>query len=387
MKILFCWMTVSGYMSACWRELSKREGVEPYVIAFASPSGSNTAFSGDDLMRGIEGRLITEEERDDPEHVRSLVQEQAPDVLALSGWSHPSYVSLAYASELDGSRLAMFMDNPRLPGPRQLVTRYAYRSYLERLERVFVTGERCWQLARLLAVPEERIVRGAYGVDVDGLAPLWDQRAALQGGWPRSFLFVGQYTERKGVDVLIRAYRRYRRHVEDPWPLVCCGMGPLADALRDEPGVEDRGFTQPDALNQFRLASGAFVLPSRYDAWPLAIVESCAAGLPVISSNACGSAVELVRPLHNGLVIPTGSEAALAEALARIHRSHADLPEMGRRSSRMAEAYSAQTWADRVIAACEELVASPRRRETRTGSGFGVSVVAKLRSLVGGRSG
>ena len=61
----------------------------------------------------------------------------------------------------------------------------------------------------------------------------------------------------------------------------------------------DRGFVQPADQAAIWAEHGAFALASRYDPWPLVIVEACAAGLPVIHSEACGSAVELVRPVRH----------------------------------------------------------------------------------------
>jgi glycosyltransferase involved in cell wall biosynthesis len=162
--------------------------------------------------------------------------------------------------------------------------------------------------------------------------------------------------------VLVYGYRMYRELAakagEDPWPLTCCGTGPLAHLLEEQPGIENLGFVQPDAMRQQMTRAGVFVLPSRYDPWPLAIVEACAAGLPVIATEACGSTVELVRPEYNGFLIPTGDAQALADAMLRAHQQLDRLPEYGIRANQFAAAYSAQVWADRMMAIFEEVVKS-----------------------------
>ena len=93
--------------------------------------------------------------------------------------------------------------------------------------------------------------------------------------------------------------------------------------------------------------AGVFVLPSRFDPWPLALVEAAAAGLPVICSDACGSAVEIVRSGYNGVRVADENTEALASALARIHDTHDALPEWGRRAQQFAMPYSAEQWAER----------------------------------------
>lgn len=351
MKIVFCWPTISGYMAACWRELAGRTDVELFVVGLRRAPGKHSDFRID-TMEGVPGHLLDEQERSSYRRIREVVRAQDPDVLFLSGWQHRPYVPLAFDPALRDARRFLMIDTALRRGMRQRLGRLVLRPFLSRTEGVFVPGERSWQYARWMGVPEPRIHRGTYGVDVERLSALWDRRAAAPDGWPRSFLFAGQYLRRKGVDLLARAYRIYRDRVTDPWPLVACGRGPEQAALQDRPGISDRGFLQPEALSEVRARSGAFVLPSRSDAWPLALVEACAAGLPVVCSDACGSAVELVRSHHNGLVVPTGDVGALADSLVWIHRGHDRLPEMGRASRELAAPYSAERWADRVLAAC-----------------------------------
>src|SRR5262249_15000706 len=149
------------------------------------------------------------------------------------------------------------------------------------IDRVFVTGERSFQFARLLGFSESRVRRGVYGVDYDSFAPLLERRLARSDGWPRKFIYTRRYVADKAIDTLLAGYTRYRSMVQDPWALTCCGRGPWASHIRDTPGATNMGFVQPEALPDLLVEHGAFVLASRFDPWPLVIVEACAAGLPV----------------------------------------------------------------------------------------------------------
>lgn len=115
----------------------------------------------------------------------------------------------------------------------------------------------------------------------------------------------------------------------------------------DGDGIVNHGFVSPTEVPQIMTQSGAFVLASRYDAWPLVIVESCSAGLPIVCSYACGSAVELVRDRHNGFTVKTGCAESLMKAMIQIHDLEDQLVEFGRRSRELAAPYSAEAWADR----------------------------------------
>ena len=353
-RVIICWSHISGYITACWRALAERGDVDHAILAFQSSNTGTIAFN-DDLVRGLPCTLMSEAEQNDEQHVRSLVLSHNPDIVVIPGWFHEPYVRLTRDPALAKTKFMMTVDTPRRDTLRQRLGRFKIAPLIERLSRVIVAGERAWQLARLLRVPEEKIRRGMYGVDYEALAPLYQQRVEQPGGWPRQFLFVGRYVEEKAIDVLIEAYAQYRNSVRDPWPLTCCGTGPLAPLLKNQPGITDMGFVQPAEQRQIMARHGVMVLPSRYDPWPLVIVESAAAGLPVVHTECCGSAVECVRNYYSGRGVATENPRELAHALRWCHAHHDELPEMGRRAQSLAAPYSAQAWAHRWKAIFDEL--------------------------------
>ncbi|MGB7160679.1 MAG: glycosyltransferase family 4 protein [Tepidisphaeraceae bacterium] len=346
MRVVICWTQISGYMAACWRALAAREGIELLVVAFRTRGSGNVRF-GDEVMAGVPCQLLGESDAANAAHVKSLVLGHRPDVVVIAGWMHPPYVALASEPQLAGARFVMGMDTPWRGSLRQRFARLKIGRYLDRMDKVVVAGERSWQFARMLKVPERKIARGVYGIDYATLAPIAAARAARPGGWPKRFLFTGRYEPVKGIDILVEAYARYRASIADPWPLTCCGAGARRELLLGQPGIEDRGFVQPADLPAVLVEHGAFVIASRFDPWPLVVVEACAAGLPVICTEACGSAVEVVRSHYNGLPVATESADALAQAFRWMHARHDLLPEMGRRSTALAAPYAAEVWADR----------------------------------------
>lgn len=342
LSVVICWADISGYKAACWRELAALPNVTLFVIAFQAKT--ETAFTRD-LMAGVPCHLLDLDERQDCDRIEALVTDHQPDVVVVCGWFHRPYRALASAKALRTVPFIMGMDTPWWGTPRQRLAQVMLRPYLSRMAQVVVPGERSWQYARRLGIPLVRIHQGLYGVDYAALSPLLERR--IQSPWPRSFLFVGRYVAAKGLDVLISAYQQYRHQVNDPWPLVCCGQGPLGTKLHDQPGIVDQGFVQPTAMATIWQQAGALVLPSRFDPWPLALVEGAAAGLPIICTQMCGSAVEVIRSGYNGLAVPANHPAALSQAMVSLHHSYADLPIWGKRAQALAHPYAAHLWAER----------------------------------------
>lgn len=342
-RLVICWTDISGYMGECWRTLAVRSDIDLRVIAFAPSSGVPFDQS---VIADAKCQLLTAGERENTEHVASLVVAHNPQVVILCGWATKAYVALATNPKLADAKFAIALDTPLKRNLRQRIGKLWARSLMARMSAAIVAGERSANLAEYLGISKHRIYRGMYAVDVNAMGKAAELRCAKGQAWPRRFLYVGRYAPEKGIEDLVTGYKEYRTKVTDPWPLTCCGKGDLQPLLQSD-GINDIGFTQPAQLPGVLSEHGVLVLPSHYEPWGAALVEGCAAGLPVIATDACGAFLDVVRSFHNGLLAPSESPADLARAMLWMH-SHVDqLPEMGRRSQELASAFSAQRWADR----------------------------------------
>jgi glycosyltransferase involved in cell wall biosynthesis len=178
-------------------------------------------------------------------------------------------------------------------------------------------------------------------------------------------LFVGQYIPRKGIPELLDAFVRSGSH----WGLDFCGGGPLAPLIRRYakrfPQIRDLGFVQPLDLPTIFASAEAFVLPSREDHWGVAVLEAAAAGLPIICSNACGAAADLVQHGHSGFVVPARNERRLADAVAALAGLTEEARQrMGACARGLARKFDVSRWAQTLHQLIDEL--SPRRESART---------------------
>ena len=73
-----------------------------------------------------------------------------------------------------------------------------------------------------------------------------------------------------------------------------------------------------DDVGRMHAASDAFVMPTQYEAFCLAIIEALASGLPVITANVPGAS-DAIRPGVNGLLLDDPLDApALSALLAQV---------------------------------------------------------------------
>lgn len=157
----------------------------------------------------------------------------------------------------------------------------------------------------------------------------------------------------KGLEDLLDAFARLLR--ERPQAvLVVAGDGPLGESLE----LEARELGLGDSVRWLGLrrdvprilaASDVFVLPSRWDAFPTAVLEAMAAGVPVVATRTGGIPEMVESPVH-GLLTPPGDVSALEQAVSKLLAlDPADRTDFGRRGRRrVAESFSLEAWGDRL---------------------------------------
>jgi glycosyltransferase involved in cell wall biosynthesis len=164
-------------------------------------------------------------------------------------------------------------------------------------------------------VAARRVRVVANGIDGDAYVPR-TLRPPL-----RRILTVANLRGEKGHDVLIEAAPQVLRNFPDA-QFDLAGTGPERDALMARAAARGvaRAFSFlghcEDVPAQLAQAD-VFVLPSRSEAFPNALLEAMACGLPVVAS-AVGGICELIDQPQVGMLVPPGNPAALAAAICRV---------------------------------------------------------------------
>lgn len=338
--MVICWSGMQGYIAACLRALHARPGVDLHVFHL----NFNDLPFQETLLSGVPNERLVAAQRnaDIPDKVAAL----KPDVVLLCGWFYPSYRALVNDPRLRATKFVLGMDTPWTGSWQQRMNAWRQRGFMRRMSKVIAAGARSADFARRIDAAPGKVVTGLYGFDFSAFR---DQGRQLDARpeWPKSFLFAGRYVPEKGLNVLMDAYQRYRAAVPNPWPLHCCGTGPEAPILERD-GVSNLGYVQPSALPALFADHGVFVMPSLAEPWGVAIAEAAATGLPLICSDVCGAAADLLRPYYNGLLVPAGDAAALADALLWMDRHHDQLRTFGARSRELAQPFASEAWAERL---------------------------------------
>ena len=178
-----------------------------------------------------------------------------------------------------------------------------------------------YELADRIGVPSSHVVesfardsaaaaklfKNPYGVNLEQ----FPQQCVVPPG-PKTVLFVGGWSYRKGADVLVDAVKR----LGDVRLIHVGGLG-------DVPFPEDPHFTHYDPVPQWRLKefyaqAHAFVLASREEGLALVQIQALASGLPLVCTDRTGGLDLAHSPALRAriCVVANGDAQALANAIA-----------------------------------------------------------------------
>lgn len=165
-----------------------------------------------------------------------------------------------------------------------------------------------------------------------------------------TLLAVGRLAPEKGFDLLIEAFAQAApRH--PGWNLVILGEGPLRAGLARKIAEHDLGerISMPGFDAHVRRAmrrADLFVLSSRYEGFPNALLEAMTEGLACVSFDCDAGPRELIDHRTNGWLVPAGDAHALADALDTLMGDAGLRARLGRRARDISSAYSLATILD-----------------------------------------
>ena len=224
--------------------------------------------------------------------LRQLIDEQKADVVQ-SFLFHANVTAAMAVGGSDRPRLAMGV---RVADPRRLRHRME-RMLAGNADRIVCVSESVARFARDRArLPAEKLLVIPNGIDVAAYAEATPADLTTFGISPgRSVLvYVGRLDEQKGLDLFLEQtpelFQRLPEH-----DLLLVGDGPQRDALEAQAqrlGIAERvhfAGWQSDIPGILK-AAALFVLPSRWEGMPNALMEAMACGLPVAATGAEGVA-------------------------------------------------------------------------------------------------
>lgn len=304
-----------------WRRRSNR----PWTIELATGYSNRYLDAG---LFGIDWQFL------------KLGLRERDSLFLIGDWAWPSSIVVLIARAILNFPVTIWADTPQEHLPRPWYKRIPRRLFLSwllpKMDVVFGTGRPGTNALQKMGVPEGKIVNLPCFVSLDQPAKcernhrLLDKSRRFRelAGCSEEgviFLMSGMCTHKKGQDIGIKAFRQLLDQIENQdVGLLVAGDGPRKEeleALARHLGVSDKivflGWLDPEDMDAAYFACDVVVHPSRWDPFPLVILEGMSWGKVVIGSDVCGSVQDRIASGENGYAFPSEDVTALSNFMVQ----------------------------------------------------------------------
>ena len=317
----------------------------------------------------------------------SALQQMKPNVLAVNGWNNFGSLIVANCCLRCGIPMIVMSESSHHDEPRTWGKEAIKRRIVGLYSAALVGGQRHVEYLVELGMPRERVFTGYDVVDNDyferRVGEIRDSSVEIRKKYslPENyFLASARFIEKKNLTSLTRAYAQYRDRLKGtgvtdpgyskgaPWDLVLLGDGPLRGSLNSQLStlnlqkyVHLPGFKPYDELPVYYALANAFVHASTTEQWGLVVNEALASALPVILSDRCGCAPELVN--GNGFTFdPTNEGELTARLLNMASLSDEERKQLGENSYRIAANFAPERFGEGLERAARMAMGVPQKK-------------------------
>src|SRR5882724_9440813 len=354
---LVCWIVVNTvpYHEARIDAAAEADGLRVCIVQITEVDSfrvlqrprESTSTQRHTLFPGVPWDRV--DRREMVKRLHRCLDEVKPAVICINGWSFGGGVAALQWGVKHDVPIVVMSESTAYDDKRYWWSELIKKKIIGLCSSALVGGAPHRTYMKALGVEEESIFSGYDAVDNKHFrrgadrARLQDRELRAALGLPaRYFLACSRFTPKKNLVGLLTAYARYRRQqVTDSWSLIIVGDGEQTPELQWR--CETLGITNDvrlvgakpyEELPAYYGLASAFVHASTTEQWGLVVNEAMAAGLPVLVSNRCGCAPDLIRDGVNGFTFDPFNVEDIARVMFKCAESKARLVEMGQAGSR-----------------------------------------------------
>ncbi len=183
-------------------------------------------------------------------------------------------------------------------------------------------------LCQFLPYRRKDIIHIPYGIPLSG-----SKRKPAVTGQPLRLMFLGRHDDGKGIFDLyeINAVLQ-QKNIPVQWLIM--GRGPKTEELKRQWAkqsnvVFDSPAESAGVLKNI-LDTDVFVFPTKFEGFPVALLEAMAAGVVPVATDLPGGLRELIQNNENGFLCAENNNTAFAEKIACLHNNRGELERMSK---------------------------------------------------------
>jgi 1,2-diacylglycerol 3-alpha-glucosyltransferase len=317
--------------------------------------------------------------------LHKILDDFRPDAVVVPGWGYRGALLALQWCLANKVPAVVMSESTAWDDVRKPIKEWIKRMIVGLFSSALVGGTPHRDYMKELGMPSNRIFLGYDAVDNGFFSEKSEElgaRSLEMGGEKKPyFLASARFIEKKNLFRLLKAYAIYRGKAllrrdsvasafslqPSVFDLVLLGDGqlrPELKKLRSELGMEDciqmPGFKQYEELPSHYAYAGAFIHASTTEQWGLVVNEAMASGLPVLVSNRCGCATDLVKEGVNGWTFDPTNEEQLADLMLRISSDEERRKEMGHKSREIIAEWGPDRFASGISSAIDVALSAPK---------------------------
>ena len=286
--------------------------------------------------------------------VIKTIREFNPTVVNLTGYYDSASWAILLYCKIKGIKMILSNESTAGDHSRNRVKEFVKSLIIKRFDGFFNFGTLSKNYLLSLGGKSARMLVNRNCVDNVALKRIYEKSVENRkieqqklGLAHKNFIFVGRLIEFKNLFRFLEAFGVAQQKTHQDWGVIILGDGALKSDLQDfitKKNIKKVSFQKGVSWQQVpeRLAlSDVLVLPSYSEPWGLVVNEAMACGLPILVSEQCGCAIDLVRNGENGYTFqPENLEEISEKLLLFMEMKEENFKIMGVISEQIIQEYS-----------------------------------------------
>lgn len=292
--------------------------------------------------------------------IKTYIQEFKKDVIVVGGYSTPTGMYSIIYMKMHQIPFVLNSDGGIIKSD-SLIKASVKRFFIGSASAWLSTGNRCAKYLVHYGACESQIYTYPFtsirqcDIKNVGVEQKKQLRRQLGISEKKVILYVGQFIERKGLDVLLKVCW----NMTDTALVLVGGTDvsaflPKTDS-KQKVHIYVEGFKTETKVREYYQMADVFVLPTREDIWGMVVNEAMCYGLPVITTDHCNAGLELIQDGISGFVVGVNDESQLKDRMQCTLDNGELRHEVSKNALKVIENYTIEEMAKRHIAIFKQM--------------------------------
>jgi len=305
-NIIILYAEITNYLlGSLYHLIDKNSSIKLHIVY-------NNVFSNINILNKQRCNFFDKSNFKNKDELLRFCNNLNPSILLVSGRMFSDYLYVSKKMKSKTIRVTV-QDTMFQPSLKQFMIKalstFMYFQYFDKFWGIGVSQTR---FAKYIGFDDKDILHGFYVADKKFFSR---SKIFSYENFNLNILFIGRLVKEKNILKLIEIVEKINTESGSSHKITIIGAGYLVDKVKESDIVNYHGVRTQEEIINIALECDVFCLPSIYEPWGVVTHEMSALGMPVISSELCGSSYDLVIDGYNGYKFNPHDDLSIKKAL------------------------------------------------------------------------